>query len=437
MAGFNPVLSIEASKCTGCRLCEVACSLVKEGAVNPVWGRIQAVNIPEIPFHSVVTCLQCGRPYCAEVCPTAALVKDPGDGVVRLIEERCVGCMLCVAACPYGGIFFSQERGRPLKCDHCGGDPQCVKVCSPGCLSYQDRGSLYDLLVEPPDLITPGNSACQGCSVELILRHTLRVLGPDTILAIPPGCMGGVGICGYGMTSGAKVPVFFPLLTNIGSMLAGIKLHFERMGREEVKVVAFAGDGGTADAGFQSLSGAAERGEKILYICYDNEGYMNTGAQRSATTPLGAWTSTTPGGKRARSKDVAMIMAMHEIPYTATANPAFLEDFTKKLKKAMEAVKEGMAYIHIFTSCPTGWKFSPAKAIEVCRLAVETNYFPLWEAERGRFRITVKIDNPKPVREYTRNIGKFDHLMEEDVIELQRLVDARYSRLLALEAGWS
>src|SRR3989304_6820173 len=246
--------------------------------------------------------------------------------------------------------------------------------------------------------------------------------------------MSGVAAGAGGANTSSKIPVFRSLLANTGAMLTGIKRHYLRKGRKEAKVVAFAGDGATADCGFQALSGAAERGEPIVYICYDNEGYMNTGYQRSATTPPGAWTPTTPKGKLEASKDIPMIMAMHRIPYVATANPAFLEDFLSKLTRACQ-VEDGLAYIHLFTPCPMGWKYPSALSLEVCRLAVETNYFPLWEAERGRFRVTWKPNRYKSIDEYLKDVGKFSSLSQEGRERLQRAADERYRRLLSLEAS--
>lgn len=295
-----------------------------------------------------------------------------------------------------------------------------------------------DLLVESNELVSPGISACVGCNVELTLRTVLRVLGKNTILAIPPGCMGGVGVVGWDMESGTEIPVFFPLLDNVASMLAGIKMYLEHIGKNDVNVVAFAGDGATVDAGFQALSGAAERRSNIIYICYDNEGYMNTGYQRSGSTSKYSWTSTTPvnkdsrvGGKAQQKKDMAMIMAMHDIPYMATANPAYIMDLVKKVEKAKQ-VKDGMAYIHIYNPCITGWGISSEKSIEVARKAVLSNMAPLYEVERGKFTINLKPKDPIKIKEFIKGIHKFSHLNEEQVEELQKNTDMRWQRLLRL-----
>jgi pyruvate/2-oxoacid:ferredoxin oxidoreductase beta subunit len=243
------------------------------------------------------------------------------------------------------------------------------------------------------------------------------------------------GIVGMGRGSGAKIPSVFTLLPNSAAMMAGVKHHFQKRGRD-VHVVALAGDGGTADIGLQALSAAAERGDNIIYICYDNEAYMNTGIQRSGTTPLGCWTATTPVGEDGRgkkriSKNVPLIMLAHEIPYMATACPSYPEDYLAKLERAKQ-VKDGLVYIHILTPCPTGWQFPTERSTEIGRLAVETNYFPLWEAVNGNVRFTKTIDFPKPIEAFTRTMGRYKHLTRAEISSLQESVDDRYQRLAAL-----
>ena len=297
--------------------------------------------------------------------------------------------------------------------------------------------NIVDKLDNKEDVISPGISACVGCNVELTLRTCMRVLGPNTIFAVPPGCMGGVGVVGWDQKSGSKIPVFFPLLDNTASMLAGIKLHYENKGRK-VNVVAFAGDGATVDAGMQCLSGAAERGDKIIYICYDNEGYMNTGYQRSASTTKHSWTSTTPiskegkGGKKQHKKDFPMVMAMHDLPYMATCTPAFVPDMVKKVEKAMEASDRGLAYIHVFNPCLTGWGIKAEESIEVSRLAVQSNFFPLYEVIDGKFIINKEYKKPKSVKEYMSKIKKFSHLSDDEIDEIQENVDEKWRRLKQL-----
>ena len=218
-------------------------------------------------------------------------------------------------------------------------------------------------------------------------------------------------------------------------MLAGARRYYNRIGRD-VTMLAFAGDGGAADVGFQSLSGAAERGEQIIFICVDNEGYMNTGVQRSSTTPFGAWTSTTPvgsvlKGKTRDAKPLPIIMLMHNCEYVATASTAYMEDYYQKLDKAIQAAKTGMAYVHVFSPCPTGWRMPPSHLIEVGRKAVKSNLMPLWEFENatGEMRFTHPVEDPLPVSEYLSLIGKYRHLSTEQVERIQQHADQQVDML--------
>jgi len=294
-----------------------------------------------------------------------------------------------------------------------------------------DRISRY---VSEEQFLSPATRACGGCPAELSLRYTLRIVGPGAIFFGAPGCMTTL-MTGLNDKAGNRLPYFSCLFTNVPSTMTGVYRYYRKVGRE-VKLVAFVGDGCATDIGFQALSGAAERGENYIFICYDNEGYMNTGNQRSSTTPLRAWTNTSPvggnfRGKEKNSKYVPLIMAFHGIPYVATATIAYLEDYAQKLKKALE-VKDGLAYIHLFTPCPSGWRTPIEKGIEVSRLAVETNYFPLWEYERGRFRFTQEARDPKPITEYTRWVGKFSHLQQNEIQELQESVNNRMKMMRSL-----
>jgi pyruvate/2-oxoacid:ferredoxin oxidoreductase beta subunit len=254
----------------------------------------------------------------------------------------------------------------------------------------------------------------------------LKILGKNTIISVAPSCMAATGMAGFDDTTGSRVPVFFPLLTNSASMMTGVKRHFQRRG-VDVNTVAIAGDGGTADIGFQALSGAAERGENIIYFCVNNEGYMNTGIQRSGATPFGAWTTTTPvssskRGKVQRAKNMPLLMAMHGVPYVATLNMAYPEDFISKVQRAKE-IRDGLVYLEVLTPCPVGWKYGPEMTVEVARLAVQTDLYPLWEADHGVFRITVSEETPRPVREYLSTMEKYSHLHSDEVDEIQKQVN--------------
>jgi pyruvate/2-oxoacid:ferredoxin oxidoreductase beta subunit len=281
------------------------------------------------------------------------------------------------------------------------------------------------------DLLSSGTGLCAGCPAELGARVMLKVLGRNVITFRTPGCQP------IFMSRVCSIPT---LMTNIASSMTGASRYLRKIGRDDVLCVCFVGDGATADVGFQPLSGAAGRKEHFLYICSDNEAYMNTGIQSSGTTPRGAWTSTTWVGSKARGKMVEakympLIMLAHGVSYVATATVAFLEDYVTKLEKAKEVAREGMAYIHLHTPCPTGWRAPVESGIELSRMAVETNYFPLWEARDGRVRFTYRMKNPKPIKEYCKLQGRFSHLKEEELDELQIMIEKR-NALIERLAVW-
>ena len=298
--------------------------------------------------------------------------------------------------------------------------------------------SYIDVLKETRNVMTPGSSACQGCGGELILRRVMQIAGNNSGFAVPPGCMAGAGVDGWNFSNGCTAPIHITLLDNTASFMSGVSEMYQRRGRTDVNIVAIAGDGATADCGFQSLSGAAERGTRMLYVCYDNEGYMNTGYQRSSTTSLGSSTSTTPAGaaingKEQQQKYVPLIMAMHNIEYCATASPSNMADLVAKIQKGLAASKRGFAYLHVFSPCPTGWKFQPDQSIQVARKAVASNLFPIWEMENGKLTLT---ENRKPItiREFVAGIGKFSKLSDEEIDAIQTMADNRYATLQKLAA---
>ena len=424
---------VDRDRCTGCRLCQIECSFLHEGGFQPAASRVRIQPGKEGESPSPLLCLHCESQECVFVCPTGARQKDVETGQVLFDEDRCVHCKMCLLSCRYAGPIDLEKEGRLLVCDFCGGEPACVEACPKGALAIKDLRPVQKALLRTEDLVTPGLGSCQGCTAEWTARFMVQVFGPNTVVGIPPCCMGG--IVSFATYSGAKIPVVFTLLPNSASMMAGVKHHYLKHGKD-VHVVALAGDGGTADIGLQALSAAAERKDNIIYICYDNEAYMNTGIQRSGTTPLGCWTATTPlgeagRGKKQMSKNLPLIMLAHDLPYMATASPSYPEDFLAKLEKAKQ-VRNGLVYIHILTACPTGWQFRPENGLEVGRLAVETNYFPLWEATDGNLRFTKKVDFPKPIEAFTRTMGRYKHLTRQEISSLQEVVDTRYQKLLAL-----
>ena len=283
--------------------------------------------------------------------------------------------------------------------------------------------------------LSHGVIACQGCAEELGIRHALRALGDDIMLFGIPGCS-ILMFMGSSQGSYTKAPWMMGAMTNIAAISSGVARYLAHTGKEGTPVV-IAGDVSAGDVGFQSLSGAAERGEKMIFLCLDNEGYMNTGMQRSSCTPSFSWTSTTPVGEFARGKEkepkyLPLIMAMHNIPYTATASVSNIGDYVEKLKKAKEASKEGMAYVHLLCPCTTGWRYPTDQTINIAQKAVDTNYYPLWEAEHGRFRFTYTPKKVLPVEDYVRLMGKYRHVSDEEIAMIQKQVDTRYRRIKAM-----
>jgi pyruvate/2-oxoacid:ferredoxin oxidoreductase beta subunit len=229
------------------------------------------------------------------------------------------------------------------------------------------------------DLLCSGHAACPGCIEALSLRHALAVLGPDTVAVIPPSCL--AIIAGPQPLSGLKIPVYQPALATSAASASGLRRALDARGKRDTQVVVFAGDGGTYDIGFQALSSAAERNENILYVCFDNEGYMNTGAQKSSSTPHFARTGSTPAGKLSKKKNLAAIMAAHEVPYVATACAGYLADFRRKMEKAKSI--RGFRLITLLVPCLDGWGVPEDQGLALARLAVETGVFPLYEIEDG------------------------------------------------------
>lgn len=287
------------------------------------------------------------------------------------------------------------------------------------------------------EYFAPGHRLCQGCPEGIIARLVTKVLGPNLIVATPTGCL-EVSTSVYPETAW-RVPWIHVAFENAAAVASGVEAAIRALRRKGLKfkdkkihVVALAGDGGTADIGLQALSGALERGHDFVYICMDNEAYMNTGIQRSGTTPFKAWTTTTPVGTKWRGKpqpkkDLVAITAAHKIPYVATAIISHPLDFARKIKKAAEI--DGPAYIHVLAPCPTGWRFDSSKTVEVARLAVLTGMWILYEIEGEEFRVTVSVPRRRPVEDYLLPQGRFEHLTKEEIIEIQKYVDEQVEKI--------
>jgi len=277
--------------------------------------------------------------------------------------------------------------------------------------------------------LASGHRACLGCGEALAARLVMEAAGPDVMIANATGCL-EIFTTPWPESSW-RVPWMHSLFENTGAIAAGMEAALKAQGKT-TKVLAFGGDGGTFDIGFQALSGMLERGHNVLYVCYDNEAYMNTGIQRSSSTPHAAMTTTSPPGKarmgkRHLKKDIVTIVAAHHIPYAATTSVAYPVDLRKKVRRAMEI--DGPTFLQIHVPCPLGWGHEGDKSIEVARLAVETGMYPVIELERGRLTGVLPIREPRPVIEYLRYQARFRHLFQdnskarEELEHLQALAD--------------
>jgi pyruvate ferredoxin oxidoreductase beta subunit len=289
--------------------------------------------------------------------------------------------------------------------------------------------TLWDIPRE--ERFAPGHAMCQGCGAAIIMRHLMKVVGKDAIIVMATGCV-EVTTTLFPRTAWLN-PWLHLAFENAGAAASGVEAALKVLRRKgfidpnkRVKVVAIAGDGGSFDIGLQSLSGMLERGHNVMFVVYDNEAYMNTGIQRSSATPYGAWTTTTPVGRKWRGewrpkKDIIGIALAHRIPYVATANPAYPVDMVEKFRRALEV--EGPSLVHVFSPCTPGWRIPSDKTIEVARLAVQTGVWVLLEVVEGKPRVTVKVPRRKHVRHYLRLQGRFRHLTDEEIEKIQRMVD--------------
>ncbi|WDN88435.1 2-oxoisovalerate ferredoxin oxidoreductase, beta subunit [Desulfosarcina sp. BuS5] len=283
------------------------------------------------------------------------------------------------------------------------------------------------LNVAENEFLHSGHTACPGCGAAIAMRFFLRALGNKTMMVIPACCWSI--IAGAYPQSSLQVPLIHAAFETGASVATGVRAALDMKGDTETTVVAWAGDGGTFDIGFQALSGAVERNENIIYVCYDNEAYMNTGIQRSSSTPYGAWTTTTPRNawKKKAKKNIVAILAAHNIPYAATASIAFPGDMMTKVEKAKKI--KGTRFLHVFASCPAGWQIPSEISIKTARQAVQTRIFPLYEVFDGVSWIINRMPDKIPVDEYFKSQGRFKHLAEEDLRVIQNMVDDNWKLL--------
>jgi len=289
------------------------------------------------------------------------------------------------------------------------------------------------LVEERPNLLRSGHAACAGCGLAIGMKQVFQAMGPRTIAVIVPSCEGAIGgvypITAYG------VPTFHSAFEIAAPTAAGIANALKIQGKDDIQVVAFAGDGGTFDIGLAALSGVVKNNDDIIYVCLDNEAYMNTGIQVSSSTPSFAWTGTTPKGNPRRKKNIMEIMAAHYNPYSATATIGFPHDLQQKITKAKGI--RGTKFIHLLTPCPTGWRMPTDISPEVSILAVETNIFPLYEVEDG-VRYTINHEPRRlPVGEYLSKQGRFGHLREAEIKRIQKDADDEWNKLKLKASNWN
>jgi pyruvate ferredoxin oxidoreductase beta subunit len=278
--------------------------------------------------------------------------------------------------------------------------------------------------VEKKDLFAHGHRACGGCGQALAARLVHDAAGENTIACVATGCL-EVFSSPY-PDPAWRIPFLHSLFENPAAVASGVEAAYKALKKGPVNIIAQGGDGSTADIGFQCISGMFERGHNVLYVCYDNEAYMNTGVQRSSFTPYGARTTTTPTGNKTRKKNLPMIAADHGIPYVATATVDDFRDVQQKVKKALAI--EGPKYIHILAPCPLGWGHPGELTVEVCRLAKDSGLFPVFEIVNGKVTNVRRIPVKLPVEEYLKVQGRFRHLFKrgvptEEVAEIQEIAN--------------
>ena len=301
---------------------------------------------------------------------------------------------------------------------------------------YEPVKGLKELPMDEP--LSPGHRLCPGCGASLVVRQVLLAAPKDTIVANATGCL-EVSTALYPYSAWNR-PWIHSAFENAPAVASGIEAGFKALTKrgeaEEHPIVVFGGDGGTYDIGLQALSGAIERGQRFLYVCYDNEAYMNTGIQRSGGTPMGAWTTTTQvgsaqAGKTGAKKDIMSIVVAHHVPYAATASISHWRDLMNKVRKALS--KDGPTFMQVMAPCTRGWRFDSAKTIKMSKLAVETRFFPLYEVEDGVYKITIPVTSPKPIDEYLKAQGRYSHLfLQQNAAELETVkkgVEDNYKRL--------
>ena len=433
-------------------------------------GRVRVVE-PQYdhPFirRSMDRCVSCGK--CVRVCRDVAgpacydftgrgftmKVDTPYSDTLQLAD--CITCGRCVSACPTGALTFNQRQLASFKVDEsrCIMCKQCIEVCPVDALQEADQFEVarerWHELVGKGSGLAGGHRMCAGCGAPVVVRQVLMGTSDPVVVSSATGCLEvSTTIYPYTSWKGSFIHTAFE---NSAATLSGVETAYKALKKkgelkDNVKFIAFGGDGGTYDIGLQSLSGAMERGHSMLYVCYDNGAYMNTGFQRSGATPVGAWTTTSPVGKESAGKvqnrkNLTELMIAHGIRYVAQASPHDPRDLVRKAAKALSV--EGATFLNVLSPCPRGWRSDGAESIDMAREAVNTCYWPLFEYEDGEYRLTYRPQHKMPLIPWLKRQGRFAHLFqpgnEETLASIEAYVDSEWQKLLSkcgepTEADW-
>jgi pyruvate ferredoxin oxidoreductase beta subunit len=443
---------------------------VTENKLVTKTGRVRVVEPQyEHPFirRSMDRCISCGR--CVRVCREVAgpacydftgrgftmKVDTPYSDSLQLAD--CITCGRCVTACPTGALTFNERQLSSFRVDEsrCIMCKQCIEVCPVDALQEADEfeksRTRWHELVGQGSGLAGGHRMCAGCGAPVVVRQVLMGTSDPVVVSAATGCLEvSTTIYPYTSWKGGFIHTAFE---NAAATLSGVETAFRSLKKkgaieENVKFIAFGGDGGTYDIGLQSLSGAMERGHRMLYVCYDNGAYMNTGFQRSGATPVGAWTTTSPVGKESTGKiqnrkNLTELMIAHGIHYVAQASPHDPRDLVRKAAKALAT--DGATFLNVLSPCPRGWRSDGAESIDLAREAVNTCYWPLFEYEDGEYRLTYRPQHKLPLIPWLKRQGRFAHLFqagnEATLAAIEAYVNGEWERLLCRcgepsEADW-
>ena len=422
----HPFIRRDMNRCIACGKCVRVCRDVAGPACYDFTGRGFMMNV-DTPYGDALQladCISCGR--CVTACPTGALTFNQRElASFKIDESRCIMCHECVDVCPVDALKDTNH--------------------------FEDARAKWHQLVMKGSELAGGHRMCAGCGAPIVARQVLMGTDDPVVVSAATGCLEvSTTIYPYTSWKGSYIHTAFE---NAAATLSGVETAFRALKKkglieENVKFIAFGGDGGTYDIGLQSLSGAMERGHQMLYVCYDNGAYMNTGFQRSGATPVGAWTTTSPvgkeqAGKLQNRKNLTAIMIAHGLQYVAQASPHDPRDLVRKAAKALAT--PGPTFLNILAPCPRGWRSDGAETIDLAREAVNTGYWPLFEVEDGEYRLTYRPSYKRPLIPWLKKQGRFAHLFkpgnEETLLDLEAWVDSEWDKLLRRcgepsEADW-